>query len=105
MTDREIIIKGLEGVKEETGRHLSEGFAWMAEYIDRAIKELQKDPYGEPKAEFIFTMPDGYQKRYPVSPVSVTEDKANNVRIRTYGMSLIEYLEPVEISSLKEVEA
>lgn len=40
--DEEEIIKGLESVKEECGRHLNEGFAWICEPIDKAIKALKK---------------------------------------------------------------
>ena len=40
--NEEEIIKGLESVKEECGRHLNEGFAWICEPIDRAIKVLEE---------------------------------------------------------------
>ena len=96
MKNRDEIIRGLEGVKAESGRVLHEGFAWMAGVIDDAIAELKRDPSGEIEAEFRFTTPDGYTKKYPVSPVSVTEDEKNHVRIRTYSMNIIEYMSPVK---------
>ena len=37
---REEIIKGLKSVKEEFGRHFNEGFAWICQPIDEAIKVL-----------------------------------------------------------------
>lgn len=40
--NKEDIIKGLESVKEECGKHLDEGFAWICEPIDKAIKALKE---------------------------------------------------------------
>ena len=38
----EEIIKGLESVKTECGKHLDEGFAWICKPIDEAIKALRR---------------------------------------------------------------
>lgn len=43
MTNEEI-IKGLQAVNEHIGRHFNEGGAWMAEFIDMAIKALRYRP-------------------------------------------------------------
>ena len=43
MTTEEI-IKGLESVKTECGRHLDEGFAWICKPIDEAIEVLKREP-------------------------------------------------------------
>ena len=43
MTDKEI-IKGLQAVNEHIGKHFNEGGAWMAEFIDNAIKALEQQP-------------------------------------------------------------
>ena len=41
MKREEEIIKGLESVKTECGKYLDEGFAWICEPIDMAIKALE----------------------------------------------------------------
>lgn len=41
MTNEEI-IKGLQAVNEHIGKHFNEGGAWMAEFIDNAIKALEQ---------------------------------------------------------------
>lgn len=38
------IIKGLESVKTECGKHLDEGFAWICKPIDEAIEVLKREP-------------------------------------------------------------
>ena len=38
------IIEGLEIVKSECGKHLNEGFAWICQPIDAAIKALEQEP-------------------------------------------------------------
>ena len=43
MTTEEI-IKGLESVKTECGKHLNEGFAWICKPIDEAIEVLKRKP-------------------------------------------------------------
>ena len=43
MTNEEI-IKGLQAVNEHIGKHFNEGGAWMAEFIDNAIKALEQKP-------------------------------------------------------------
>ena len=43
MTTEEI-IKGLESVKTECGKHLDEGFAWICKPIDEAIEVLKREP-------------------------------------------------------------
>lgn len=43
MTTEEI-IKGLESVKTECGKHLDEGFAWICKPIDEAIEKLKRKP-------------------------------------------------------------
>ena len=43
MTTEEI-IKGLESVKTECGKHLNEGFAWICKPIDEAIEKLKREP-------------------------------------------------------------
>lgn len=43
MTNEEI-IKGLQAVNEHIGKHFNEGGAWMAEFIDNAIKALEQQP-------------------------------------------------------------
>ena len=40
MTNKEI-IKGLQAVNEHIGKYFNEGGAWMAEFIDNAIKALE----------------------------------------------------------------
>lgn len=47
---KEEIIKSLESVKKECGRHLDESFAWICEPIDGAIeliKALEQQPTSE----------------------------------------------------------
>ena len=39
---KEEIIKGLQAVNEHISKHFNEGGAWMAEFIDMAIKELEQ---------------------------------------------------------------
>lgn len=41
MTNEEI-IKGLHTTNEHIGKHFNEGGAWMAEFIDNAIKVLEQ---------------------------------------------------------------
>ena len=41
MTNEEI-IKGLRATNEYIGKHFNEGGAWMAEFIDNAIKALEQ---------------------------------------------------------------
>lgn len=41
---REEIVKGLNAVNKECGRHLGESFAWMAEIFQEAIKTLEQYP-------------------------------------------------------------
>ena len=43
MTNEEI-IKGLQAVNEHIGKHFNESGAWMAEFIDNAIKALEQQP-------------------------------------------------------------
>ena len=43
MTTEEI-IKGLESVKTECGKHLNEGFAWICKPVDEAIEVLKREP-------------------------------------------------------------
>lgn len=43
MMSNEEIIKGLESVKGVCGRHFNEGGAWMAEFLDVAIKSLEQE--------------------------------------------------------------
>ena len=47
MTNEEI-IKGLQAVNEHIGKHFNEGGAWMAEFIDRAINELERQTCEKP---------------------------------------------------------
>ena len=43
MTTEEI-IKGLESVKTECGKHLNEGFTWICKPINKAIEVLKREP-------------------------------------------------------------
>ena len=44
MTNKEI-IEGLEIVKSECGKYLDEGFAWICQPIDAAIKALEREEW------------------------------------------------------------
>ena len=41
---REEIIDGMKAVDKECGKHLNEGFAWMSQIINEAIKALEQEP-------------------------------------------------------------
>ena len=45
MRTNDEIIKRLESVKTECGKHLSEGFAWICQPIDEAIKVLEANEW------------------------------------------------------------
>ena len=70
MTNEEI-IKGLQAVNEHIGKHFNEGGAWMAEFIDNAIKALDSQrwiPVSErlPEEEglYLVSVKNDHERRY-----------------------------------------
>lgn len=68
-------------------------------FIAWAVGKAANFPRTEIEAEFVFRTPDGYIKRYPVEPVSIS--KIKGVITRTYSMTICEYVGPTEVTEVK----
>lgn len=93
-TDGQIASSIMRAMNEYTLRssapELVELTADERNFIAWAVGKAAKAPRMEIEAEFVFRTPDGYVKRYPVEPVSVS--KTNGVITRTYSMTICEYV-------------
>ena len=101
-TDGQIASSIMRAMNEYTLRssapELVELTADERNFIALAVGKAAGFSRTEIEAEFVFRTPDGYIKRYPVEPVSIS--KVKGVITRMYSMTICEYAGPAEVKEV-----